>query len=77
VTCLGRHPDVTDVLVTGGDPMIMSTERLRSPWRRYCGWCRPPSGGHYVAMDAEDALTLPHVAEPLVRIGRAFEDLCG
>jgi KamA family protein len=24
------HPDVTDVLVTGGDPMVMSTERLRS-----------------------------------------------
>ncbi|MFE7131710.1 KamA family radical SAM protein [Streptomyces sp. NPDC057638] len=26
---LGRHPEVHDVLVTGGDPMIMSTERLR------------------------------------------------
>ncbi|MEV6771977.1 lysine 2,3-aminomutase [Nocardia sp. NPDC051030] len=26
---LGRHPDVSDVLITGGDPMIMSTERLR------------------------------------------------
>ncbi|MFC8451370.1 KamA family radical SAM protein [Kitasatospora sp. NPDC057223] len=26
---LGEHPDVTDVLVTGGDPMVMSTERLR------------------------------------------------
>jgi L-lysine 2,3-aminomutase len=26
---LRRHPEVTDVLVTGGDPMIMSTERLR------------------------------------------------
>lgn len=25
---LHSHPDVTDVLVTGGDPMIMSTERL-------------------------------------------------
>ncbi|SMD22989.1 KamA family radical SAM protein [Kibdelosporangium aridum] len=24
------HPDVTDVLVTGGDPMVMSTERLAS-----------------------------------------------
>ncbi len=27
---LGSHPDVHDVLITGGDPMIMSTERLRS-----------------------------------------------
>ncbi|MER6807368.1 MULTISPECIES: lysine 2,3-aminomutase [Streptomyces] len=27
---LGRHPAVTDVLVTGGDPMVMSTERLRA-----------------------------------------------
>jgi L-lysine 2,3-aminomutase len=27
---LRRHPAVTDVLMTGGDPMIMSTERLRS-----------------------------------------------
>jgi len=27
---LERHPDVTDVLVTGGDPMIMTTERLRA-----------------------------------------------
>jgi KamA family protein len=26
---LGEHPDVTDVLITGGDPMVMSTERLR------------------------------------------------
>lgn len=26
---LGRHPEVSDVLVTGGDPMVMSTERLR------------------------------------------------
>jgi KamA family protein len=26
---LGDHPDVTDVLFTGGDPLIMSTERLR------------------------------------------------
>ena len=25
---LRRHPDVSDVLVTGGDPMIMSTERF-------------------------------------------------
>ncbi|MBT2546211.1 lysine 2,3-aminomutase [Streptomyces sp. ISL-44] len=30
VSYLGHHPDVTDVLVTGGDPMVMSTERLRS-----------------------------------------------
>ncbi len=30
VDYLGRHPEVSDVLVTGGDPMIMSTERLRS-----------------------------------------------
>ena len=30
VAYLGRHPAVTDVLVTGGDPMVMSTERLRS-----------------------------------------------
>ncbi len=30
VDYLGRHPEVDDVLVTGGDPMIMSTERLRS-----------------------------------------------
>ncbi|CAM5648204.1 hypothetical protein SAVIM338S_06452 [Streptomyces avidinii] len=29
VDYLGRHPEVDDVLVTGGDPMIMSTERLR------------------------------------------------
>ncbi|MBT2544337.1 lysine 2,3-aminomutase [Streptomyces sp. ISL-44] len=27
---LGEHPEVHDVLVTGGDPLIMSTERLRS-----------------------------------------------
>lgn len=27
---LRRHPDVTDVLVTGGDPMIMSTDRFVS-----------------------------------------------
>ncbi|WP_044379409.1 KamA family radical SAM protein [Streptomyces cyaneogriseus] len=26
---LADHPDVHDVLVTGGDPMVMSTERLR------------------------------------------------
>lgn len=30
VAYLHRHPAVTDVLMTGGDPMIMSTERLRS-----------------------------------------------
>ncbi|MFE1748954.1 KamA family radical SAM protein [Streptomyces anandii] len=30
VDYLGSHPDVHDVLITGGDPMIMSTERLRS-----------------------------------------------
>ncbi|MGW0754532.1 KamA family radical SAM protein [Streptomyces sp. NPDC002587] len=30
ISYLGSHPDVTDVLVTGGDPMVMSTERLRS-----------------------------------------------
>ncbi|MFJ4962299.1 L-lysine 2,3-aminomutase [Streptomyces sp. ADI96-02] len=29
VEYLGRHPEVDDVLVTGGDPMIMSTDRLR------------------------------------------------
>ncbi|QHC24018.1 KamA family radical SAM protein [Streptomyces sp. GS7] len=27
---LGAHPEVHDVLVTGGDPMVMSTERLRA-----------------------------------------------
>jgi L-lysine 2,3-aminomutase len=27
---LRSHPDVSDVLVTGGDPMVMSTERLRA-----------------------------------------------
>ncbi len=26
---LGEHPEVSDVLVTGGDPMVMTTERLR------------------------------------------------
>ncbi|WP_329223586.1 lysine 2,3-aminomutase [Streptomyces sp. NBC_01485] len=26
---LGAHPEARDVLVTGGDPMVMSTERLR------------------------------------------------
>lgn len=26
---LGAHPEVSDVLVTGGDPMVMSTDRLR------------------------------------------------
>ena len=30
VRYLHRHPGVSDVLVTGGDPMIMSTERLTS-----------------------------------------------
>lgn len=29
VAYLGDHPHVTDVLVTGGDPMVMSAERLR------------------------------------------------
>ncbi|HEX5115466.1 MAG TPA: lysine 2,3-aminomutase [Pseudonocardiaceae bacterium] len=29
VRYLRVHPEVTDVLVTGGDPMVMSTERLR------------------------------------------------
>ncbi|WP_326595040.1 KamA family radical SAM protein [Streptomyces sp. NBC_01803] len=27
---LREHPEVTDVLVTGGDPMVMSSERLRA-----------------------------------------------
>lgn len=27
---LGEHPEVTDVLVTGGDPLVMTTQRLRS-----------------------------------------------
>ena len=30
VDYLGQHPEVSDVLVTGGDPMIMSTMRLRA-----------------------------------------------
>ncbi|WP_329199407.1 MULTISPECIES: KamA family radical SAM protein [unclassified Streptomyces] len=30
ISYLGAHPDAGDVLVTGGDPMVMSTERLRS-----------------------------------------------
>jgi KamA family protein len=30
VRYLGEHPEVTDVLVTGGDPMIMTTQRLRN-----------------------------------------------
>lgn len=30
ISYLGTHPDAGDVLVTGGDPMVMSTERLRS-----------------------------------------------
>jgi L-lysine 2,3-aminomutase len=30
ISYLRTHPDVTDVLVTGGDPMVMSTARLRS-----------------------------------------------
>ncbi|PJE94882.1 lysine 2,3-aminomutase [Streptomyces carminius] len=30
IAYLHRHPEVSDVLVTGGDPMVMSTERLRS-----------------------------------------------
>lgn len=29
VKYLQEHPEVSDVLVTGGDPMVMSTERLR------------------------------------------------
>ncbi len=29
VAYLGRHPEVTDVLVTGGDPLIMSTATLK------------------------------------------------
>ncbi|WBB78732.1 lysine 2,3-aminomutase [Micromonospora sp. WMMD882] len=29
VSYLHDHPEVSDVLVTGGDPMVMSTERLR------------------------------------------------
>ncbi|MFJ6632457.1 KamA family radical SAM protein [Streptomyces sp. NPDC091376] len=30
VEYLSHHPEIDDVLVTGGDPMIMSTDRLRS-----------------------------------------------
>lgn len=30
VAYLAHHPEVSDVLVTGGDPMIMSTERMRA-----------------------------------------------
>jgi L-lysine 2,3-aminomutase len=30
ITYLREHPGVSDVLLTGGDPMVMSTERLRS-----------------------------------------------
>ncbi|MGW7103641.1 KamA family radical SAM protein [Streptomyces sp. NPDC054838] len=30
ISYLGDHPDAGDVLVTGGDPMVMSTERLRT-----------------------------------------------
>lgn len=30
VRYLGRHPEVTDVLITGGDPMIMNTSSLQS-----------------------------------------------
>lgn len=30
VQYLHSHPDVSDVLITGGDPMVMSTERLRT-----------------------------------------------
>lgn len=30
VAYLGEHPEVSDVLVTGGDPMIMSSMRLRA-----------------------------------------------
>ncbi|MBP2325812.1 KamA family protein [Kibdelosporangium banguiense] len=33
IAYLKRHPHVSDVLVTGGDPMVMSTERLRSHLR--------------------------------------------
>jgi KamA family protein len=29
VAYLGHHPEVSDVLVTGGDPLVMSTARLR------------------------------------------------
>ncbi|MFI0772727.1 KamA family radical SAM protein [Streptomyces sp. NPDC021218] len=30
ISYLGHHPEVSDVLLTGGDPMVMSTDRLRS-----------------------------------------------
>lgn len=30
VAYVQRHPEVTDVLITGGDPMVMSTDRLRA-----------------------------------------------
>ncbi len=30
ITYLSEHPAVSDVLVTGGDPMVMSTQRLRN-----------------------------------------------
>ncbi|MFF3216085.1 KamA family radical SAM protein [Streptomyces sp. NPDC002886] len=30
ITYLGDHPEINDVLVTGGDPMIMTTDRLRT-----------------------------------------------
>jgi KamA family protein len=39
---LGRHPEVTDVLVTGGDPLIMSTATLK----KYIDPLLAPELGH-------------------------------
>ena len=32
---VARHPEITDVLLTGGDPLILPTERLRPIIRRF------------------------------------------
>jgi L-lysine 2,3-aminomutase len=37
VAYLSSHPEVSDVLVTGGDPMVMSTDRLRGHLWPVCG----------------------------------------
>jgi KamA family protein len=32
---VARHPEITDVLLTGGDPLVLSTQRLRHLMRRF------------------------------------------
>ncbi|MGA4844851.1 KamA family radical SAM protein [Streptomyces sp. G5(2025)] len=71
VAYLAAHPEVEDVLVTGGDPMVMSTERSACvatsipywTWRAYGPFASArspsPTGQRFVTdRDADDVLRL-------------------